>query len=227
MITSVISSFILSYIYSEEYLYCLSKPLISVSGDNNIRGLIFTHMTEAFFTTIVTSLCISLIVTLPFIFYNLWLFMIPGLVPEERSRFRNKILLFLIIFFFAVVTCYFEFIPYMCSFFLGFEVANADVPFFNVRLEAKIYDYVLLVLRVMVTAGLLSLLPITILVLFEHGLVCGKKLSSYRSLAFVLSFLFGGFLSPPDIISQLYMALILIILYEIAIFSLLVAKLSA
>jgi len=218
LFVSFIMSFALCYLYSNEYLYLLSKPLIDSFEEGENRGFIFTHMSEAFLTTLFISICVPFFMLIPYLAYSLWLFIVPGLTLNERVYANEKLLLFFFLFLISFLICYTQIIPYMCAFFLNFEVSDTKAIFFNIRLEAKIYDYILFTIQSILLSGVFSIFPIIFLVLIEGGFVHSSILLKWRPLMFVLSFILGGFLSPPDIFSQIFVAFALITLYETSIF---------
>jgi len=200
--------FVLSYGFKEKLFQILTRPLISVmqTGDK----LIFTGLPEAFFTYLKVALLSGIILSTPVIFYQFWMFVAPGLYEKEK---RHMIpIVFLSTFFFVGGSFfgYFIVFPYGFKFFLGFA-SEIIQPLPSMR------EYLSFASKLLLAFGLVFELPLVITFLAKLGMVSVSFLKKNRKYALLLFFVGAAILTPPDVVTQVMMALPLILLYEISI----------
>ena len=200
--------FVLSYGFKEKLFQILTRPLISVmqTGDK----LIFTGLPEAFFTYLKVALLSGIILSTPVIFYQFWIFVAPGLYEKEK---RHMIpIVFLSTFFFVGGSFfgYFIVFPYGFKFFLGFA---SEI----IRPLPSMREYLSFASKLLLAFGLVFELPLIITFLAKLGMVSVSFLKKNRKYALLLFFVGAAILTPPDVVTQVMMALPLIVLYEISI----------
>ncbi len=200
--------FVLSYGFKEKLFQILTRPLISVmqTGDK----LIFTGLPEAFFTYLKVAFLSGIILAAPVIFYQFWMFVAPGLYKKEK-RFMVPIV-FLSTFFFVggALFGYFIVFPYGFKFFLGFA-SEIIQPLPSMR------EYLGFASKLLLAFGLVFELPLIITFLARLGIVSVSFLKKNRKYALLLFFAGAAILTPPDVVTQIMMALPLMLLYEISI----------
>ena len=200
--------FVLSYGFKEKLFQILTRPLISVmqTGDK----LIFTGLPEAFFTYLKVAFLSGIILAAPVIFYQFWMFVAPGLYKKEK-RFMVPIV-FLSTFFFVggALFGYFIVFPYGFKFFLGFA-SEIIQPLPSMR------EYLGFASKLLLAFGLVFELPLIITFLARLGMVSVSFLKKNRKYALLLFFAGAAILTPPDVVTQIMMALPLMLLYEISI----------
>jgi sec-independent protein translocase protein TatC len=200
--------FVLSYGFKEKLFQILTRPLISVmqTGDK----LIFTGLPEAFFTYLKVAFLSGIILAAPVIFYQFWMFVAPGLYKKEK-RFMVPIV-FLSTFFFVggAFFGYFIVFPYGFKFFLGFA-SEIIQPLPSMR------EYLGFASKLLLAFGLVFELPLIITFLARLGMVSVSFLKKNRKYALLLFFAGAAILTPPDVVTQIMMALPLMLLYEISI----------
>ncbi|MFC1858342.1 twin-arginine translocase subunit TatC [Thermodesulfobacteriota bacterium] len=203
------AGFILSYGFKEKLFDILTRPLISVmeTGDK----IIFTGLPEAFFTYLKVSLLSGLMLAAPVIIYQFWMFVAPGLYHKEKRLLLPIVFLSTIFFVGGSLFGYFLVFPFGFKFFLGFA-SDTIQPLPSMR------EYLSFSAKLLLAFGLVFELPLLITALARLGLVSVDFLKKNRKYALVLFFTGAAILTPPDVVTQIMMALPLMVLYEISIF---------
>jgi Twin arginine targeting (Tat) protein translocase TatC len=198
------------YYYKDLIFDIITKPLTRVLPKNGY--LIYTGLTEAFFVYMKLAFFASLIITSPFILYQIWKFISPGLLLKEKKYVVPFVLSSTLLFMGGVLFGYFIVLPPAFEFFVSFN---------NQYLQAMISfgDYLSLFVTFLLGFGLSFELPIFIFFLAKLGIVNAKMLSKQRRYAILIIFIVAAILTPsPDALSQILMAIPLMFLYEISIF---------
>ncbi len=172
--------------------------------------LIFLNAPDVFFTYLKIALVLSLFVTAPITFYQLWAFVAPGLYKHERRAFLGYFLSSLLLMLLGAVFAFYIVFPLVFEFFLGF---STDL----IQAMPAIKEYLTLVLKLLFAFGLSFQIPIIIMLLVRMDLVSIQGLKSKRRYVIVWAFIFAAILTPPDIISQTLLALPMLLLYEVGI----------
>jgi sec-independent protein translocase protein TatC len=200
--------FVISYGFKERLFEILIRPLIRVMepGDK----LIFTGLPEAFFTYLKVSLLTGLMLAAPVIIYQFWMFVVPGLYEKER-RFLMPIV-FLSSFFFigGALFGYFIVFPFGFKFFLGFATETIQ-PLPSMR------EYLSFSSKLLLAFGLSFELPLVLTFLAKLGIITADFLKKNRKYALLLFFVGAAILTPPDVVTQIMLALPLMALYELSI----------
>ena len=210
--------FALCYFFSKEIYHFLLKPFIEVSQNNQNRKLIYTSPTEAFTTYLKLSFYSSLFFSFPIFFAEFYLFLSPALYKNEKKNILLTIFFSSFLFLFGAVFCYFFILPMALKFFSSFEnLTSIDDTTLPILLETKISDYLSFTINLLFGFGIAFLSPILLLFLIKGGYVKVKDLRSKRRYWIVIIFILSAILTPPDILSQISLAILLIILFEIVI----------
>ena len=211
--------FIICYFFAE-YLYgFLVEPYSkAVKNDGIERRLIFTALQETFLTYIKVAFFAAFFITCPFILVQIWKFIAPGLYNHEKSAILPYLILTPILFFLGGMLVYYLIMPLAIKFFLSFESAglNTSLP---IQLEAKVNEYLSLIMKLIFAFGLSFQLPVVLSLLARVGVVDSQFLKERRKYVIVIIFAAAAILTPPDPITQIGLAIPLLILYELSIFS--------
>jgi sec-independent protein translocase protein TatC len=172
--------------------------------------LIFLKPTEGFLVYIKISVFVGIILSLPVIFYQLWKFIAPGLYKKER-RYVPMIVFFSTFFFLTgAFFCYFLIIPFGLNFLLGFTTDQLEP-------TIQISEYLKFVTLLIMVFGIIFELPLLSYFLTKMELITPEFLRAKRRYGIVAIFIVAAILTPPDVITQLFLAGPLIILYEVSI----------
>ncbi len=213
-IVFVIFSFLASY-FKEDLLDILMRPLaVAMKQADGTNRLIYTGLAEGFMTVFKVSLFAGFFLSIPVLAYELFAFVRPGLFPHERRALAVFILIAPFLFLIGVLFAYWFVLPMAYLFFLGFQTPETMLP---VQLEAKMSEYLSLTTSLLTAFGMAFELPLVLMLLGKAGILTAQSLIKFRRFAIVLIFIVAAVLTPPDVISQLCLALPLLGLYELTI----------
>jgi len=200
--------FVASYAFKDKLFSILVNPLVSVmeAGDT----LIFTGLPEAFFTYLKVALLSGIMLAAPVIIYQFWMFVTPGLYKKERRILIPIVLLSSVFFIGGSLFGYFVVFPWGFKFFLGFATET-------IRPLPSMKEYLSFSAKLLLAFGLVFELPLVLTFLARIGIVSVDFLKKNRKYALLLFFVGAAILTPPDVVTQIMMALPLMLLYEISI----------
>jgi len=200
--------FIICYFVKEKLFKILTLPLIAVLPDSS--SMIFTSLPEAFFTYLKVSFFASIFLASPYVLYQLWKFISPGLHKSERKYMVPFVTFSTIFFLGGSLFAYYVVFPFGFKFFIGF---GNDV----IRPMLSLREYLSFTMKLLIAFGVIFELPIFMFFLAKIGIVNSKTLVKKRKYAILLVFVVAALFTPPDIVTQGLMALPLMLLYEISI----------
>ena len=211
--------FIVSYFFSENIYAFLVQPYAdAVKDDDTNRRLIFTALHETFITYLKVAFFASIFVTSPFILIQIWKFIAPGLYEHEKSAIMPYLVVTPILFLLGGMLVYYLIMPLAIKFFLSFESTGITTSL-PIQLEAKVNEYLSLVMKLIFAFGLSFQLPVVLSLLARVGFVDSEFLKTRRKYVVIIIFTAAAILTPPDPITQIGLAIPLLILYELSIIS--------
>ena len=215
-VVAFICCFLVSFYFSEPIFNFLIQPLADLWKGQPDRRLIFTAMTEKFFTDVKIAFFVGAFVSFPIIANQLWLFVAPGLYKHEKRAFLPFLIATPVLFFLGGAFVYFLVMPVAWHFFAGFEQTAAQGPL-AIHLEPKVNEYLSLVMQLIFAFGLCFELPVVMSLLTKVGIIGTAGMRKNRRYAILIAFVAAAILTPPDPLSQLGLAGPIILLYEISI----------
>jgi sec-independent protein translocase protein TatC len=208
--------FVIFYLYADNIYNFLVQPYANAVEGEVGRRLIFTALHETFFTYIRVALFAALFISLPFLLIQLWIFVAPGLYKNEKNVVVPYLLATPILFILGSALVYYLIMPLAIKFFLSFESigGNGALP---IQLEAKVNEYLSLIMRLILAFGLCFQLPVALTLMARVGLVSSEGLKKNRKYVIVGIFAIAAILTPPDPISQIGLGIPILLLYELSI----------
>ncbi len=159
-----------------------------------------------------TSIYAGIIVAFPYILYEFWRFISPGLREKERKSSRGFILIASVLFFLGVLFGYYLITPLSINFLGNYQVSEEVINQFDLD------SYISLVRTSVLACGIVFELPILMYILTKIGLVTPEILRKYRKFALIIVLILSAVITPPDIVSQIIVAIPILILYEVSIY---------
>ena len=192
---------------SEIYLF-VSAPLIELLPDGST--MIATEVTSPFMAPIKLVLYIALMFSMPWLFYQTWMFMSPGLYKNERAFTGPLMLSTVILFFSGAAFAFFVVCPIIFKFFIAMAPES-------IRVMTDINQYLSFVFKLIFAFGVAFEIPIATILIVKNGIMSKESLVKARPYLIILFLIVGMLLTPPDVFSQLFLAIPMWILFEVGI----------
>jgi sec-independent protein translocase protein TatC len=206
-------AFACCYFVVEHIYHFLMQPLVTALGEDSGRRMIYTGLHEAFVTYLKLSFFAALFVTLPLMLIQLWRFIAPGLYLQEKRSVSVLFALTPVLFIAGAALAYYVVFPLAWGFFISFET-EAVAGALPVQLEARVSEYLSLVIQLILAFGLSFELPVVLLLMAQMGLLNSAALINGRRYAIVGIYAVAAFITPPDLISQIALGTPILLLYE-------------
>lgn len=207
---AVAGGFAVSWTWAEEIFKFILVPLEKAAPAKGMSTIHYQDLTEPFFTLIKTSLTAGIFIAIPVILYQIWKFIAPALYENEKRLAIPFVVLATLFFFGGASFCYYFVMPYGFNFLFKFS-AGFSTPTLMI---SKHYS---LATRLLLAFGAVFELPVVSMFLSAMGVITHHTLIKYWRISVVCAFIFAAILTPPDVGTQIAMAIPLIILYGISI----------
>ena len=211
--------FVIGYIFAENIYNFLVEPYAKAVKDDGVnRRLIFTALHETFITYLKVAIFSAIFLGSPILLTQIWKFIAPGLYQNEKKALLPYLIATPVLFLLGGMLVYYLVMPLAIKFFLSFETSG-HLNSLPIQLEAKVNEYLSLIMRLIFAFGLSFQLPVILNLLARVGAIDSKYLKERRRYFIVIIFAAAAILTPPDPITQIGLAIPLLILYELSILS--------
>lgn len=202
------AGFLICYGFREKIFYFLARPLIEVLPEGG--NLAMLNVSEGFFTYLKIAFYAGVFIASPVVFYEIWSFVSPGLYSKEKKAFVPFFFLSIVLFICGVTFGYIVVFPFGYKFLLNYARGQ-------IVATLSIGWYTSFAVKLLLAFGIIFQLPLVLFFLNLAGIVDKNALKRNRKYAFLGAFLVGAVLTPPDVITQTFMAVPLFFLYEMSI----------
>ena len=211
--------FIVCYFFAENIYSFLVAPYAEAVKDDEVnRRMIFTALHETFITYLKVAFFAAMFITSPIILTQIWKFVAPGLYKNEKRALLPYLIATPTLFLLGGMLVYYLIMPLAIKFFLSFETTTqfTNLP---IQLEAKVNEYLSLIMRLIFAFGISFQLPVLLSLLARVGFIDSQYLKKRRKYVIIIIFSVAAILTPPDPITQIGLGIPLLILYELSILS--------
>ena len=206
---AILLVFLALFAFANDIYTFVATPLLAWLPDGS--SMIATEVATPFLTPFKLTLFVSVVLAMPVILYQVWAFLAPGLYDNEKSMIAPLIISSVLLFYVGIAFAYFLVFPLVFGFFTSIAPEGVTV-------MTDIASYLNFVLKIFIAFGVAFEIPVAIILLIKTGMVDAESLAKKRPYVVVGCFIVGMFLTPPDVISQIMLALPMWLLYECGIF---------
>ena len=211
--------FVICYFFAENIYAFLVEPYAEAVKDDEInRRLIFTALHETFITYLKVAFFAAMFISSPIILTQIWKFVAPGLYKNEKKALLPYLIATPTLFLLGGMLVYYLVMPLAIKFFLSFET-SAQISNLPIQLEAKVNEYLSLIMKLIFAFGISFQLPVLLTLLARVGFIDSEYLKKRRKYVIIIIFIMAAILTPPDPITQIGLGIPLLILYELSILS--------
>ncbi|MGI0120430.1 twin-arginine translocase subunit TatC [Zooshikella sp. RANM57] len=209
ILLSILLVFLGLLYFANDIYEFLSAPLISQLPEST--SMIATEVTSPLLTPIKLTLITAVFLCIPVILYQVWLFIAPGLYQKERKLIMPLLVATSFMFYIGVAFAYFMIFPVIFKFLTNISIDGVEI-------ATEISSYLDFVMTLFIAFGVIFEIPVFIILMCWVGIITPQQLQKKRPYIFVLTFIIGMLLTPPDIISQSLLAIPMYLLFEMGVF---------
>ena len=218
-VVAFLVAFAVSYHFSGRIYDFLAQPLVqAMQARGEQAHMIYTALFEAFLTQIKVALFTAAFISFPVVAIQIWLFVAPGLYRSEKRVVLPFLIATPLLFLLGAALAYYVVFPMAWKFFLSFQTVGGQGDL-AVTLQAKVSEYLALVMKLIFAFGVAFELPVVLTLLARVGIIDSADLKRFRRFAYVGMFALAALITPPDAISMISLALPLVVLYEVSVIS--------
>ena len=210
---------ILAFTVAGQIFNFLAKPIVEILMENGQSpDLIFTGLQQGFMVNIRISLFGGFLLSFPYISFQLWKFIAPGLYKDEKNAFLPFLLASPILFFIGATFSFYVVMPLAFDFFLGFQQTNENISdLVGITYLGTINEYLGLTMKFIIAFGLCFQLPVLLTLMGKAGLISSQTLAKSRKYAMVGILVLAAIVTPPDVITQIILFTVVYALYEVSV----------
>ena len=210
---------ILAFTVAGQIFNFLAKPIVEILMENGqAPDLIFTGLQQGFMVNIRISLFGGFLLSFPYIGFQLWKFIAPGLYKDEKNAFLPFLLASPALFFIGATFAFYVVMPLAFDFFLGFQQTNENISdLVGITYLGTINEYLGLTMKFIIAFGLCFQLPVLLTLMGKAGLISSQTLAKSRKYAMVGILVLAAIVTPPDVITQIILFTVVYALYEVSV----------